>query len=201
MPGATWARADALYALHQLETNVVPTGRQPVFVYGHILITHPPYVFDKNGHPVPRSELTLNLSSLQWRTLYLDQVQYLNKRLEGIIDRIIAESRTPPIIILQGDHGHLTPVRAGVSPTTADKASIMNAYYLPGGGAKRLYPSISPVNTFRVVLNHYFGTKYPLLPDITYGYEVKGDKVTFERVRKSNESFLTSAVPTFNQPD
>jgi hypothetical protein len=45
---------------------------------------------------------------------------------------------------------------------------ILNAYYLPGGKSAGLYPTISPVNSFRYVLNHYFGTKFPLLPDTCY---------------------------------
>jgi hypothetical protein len=43
----------------------------------------------------------------------------------------------------------------------------LNAYYLPKG-YKDLYDSITPVNSFRIILNEYFGASYPLLPDITY---------------------------------
>jgi hypothetical protein len=42
------------------------------------------------------------------------------------------------------------------------------AYYFPNGGARVLYPTITPVNTFRLVLNTYFGQKFPLLPDASY---------------------------------
>ncbi|MFN8461121.1 MAG: hypothetical protein U0X93_05055 [Anaerolineales bacterium] len=31
-----------------------------------------------------------------------------------------------------------------------------------------MYPTITPVNSFRVVFNNYFGTDYPLLDDIAY---------------------------------
>ena len=31
-----------------------------------------------------------------------------------------------------------------------------------------LYPTISPVNSFRVVLNQYFGTDLEYLPDLSY---------------------------------
>ncbi len=44
---------------------------------------------------------------------------------------------------------------------------ILNAYFLPGESDGLLYPSISPVNTFRVILNLYFGGQYPLLEDIS----------------------------------
>ncbi|OGG20246.1 hypothetical protein A3D03_03390 [Candidatus Gottesmanbacteria bacterium RIFCSPHIGHO2_02_FULL_40_13] len=45
---------------------------------------------------------------------------------------------------------------------------ILNAYYLPKGGDKLLYPTISLVNTFRVVFNHYFGQNYQLLNDDSF---------------------------------
>jgi len=31
-----------------------------------------------------------------------------------------------------------------------------------------MYNNISPVNTFRVIFNHYFGTNLPLLKDKSY---------------------------------
>ena len=35
-------------------------------------------------------------------------------------------------------------------------------------GSAKLYPAISPVNSFRLIFNEYFGANYPLLPDQTY---------------------------------
>ena len=39
---------------------------------------------------------------------------------------------------------------------------------MPYGCDRLLYPSITPVNTFRLVFNCYFGASYPLQEDITY---------------------------------
>jgi hypothetical protein len=93
---------------------------------------------------------------------YPDQIAYLNKRLIPIIDNILQNSPTPPIIIIQADHG--ARQRVGGS----GRLGILNAYYLPGGGERMLYNSISPVNSFRVVFNTYFGQDYALLDDISY---------------------------------
>ena len=87
---------------------------------------------------------------------------YLNTRLLEFIDHALAESGGNVIIIIQGDHG---------APETLHKSrrlAILNAYYLPKGGNQKLYPSISPVNTFRIVFNTYFGTELDLLPDVSY---------------------------------
>ena len=45
---------------------------------------------------------------------------------------------------------------------------ILNTYYLPGLGNEDLYPSISPVNTFRFIFNRYFGLDYELLEDRSF---------------------------------
>jgi len=49
-----------------------------------------------------------------------------------------------------------------------ERFSILNAYYLPNGGHDLLYDSITPVNTFRVIFNHYFGKDYGLLKDRSF---------------------------------
>jgi len=41
------------------------------------------------------------------------------------------------------------------------------------------YPTITPVNTFRVVLDEYFGGKYSLVPDVSY-YSTSVDNFAFE---------------------
>ena len=77
---------------------------------------------------------------------------------------------TPPIIIIQGDHGPGAYLHWGSLEQTvpSERFGILNAYYFPDGNYETLYPSISPINSFRVVLNQYFETKYALLPDLHY---------------------------------
>ena len=63
---------------------------------------------------------------------------------------------------MQGDHGpngFLDPQPAHI------RYPILNAYYLPDDGSSKLYPSISPVNTFRLILSNYLGADLELLPD------------------------------------
>jgi hypothetical protein len=48
------------------------------------------------------------------------------------------------------------------------RMSILNAYYVNEETKKDLYETITPVNSFRIIFNHYFGTNYPLLEDLSY---------------------------------
>ena len=79
------------------------------------------------------------------------------------IDKILSKSPNTPIIIIQGDHGFWF-----LSGEKGKKKShtILNAYLLPGGGGEKLYPSITPVNSFRLLFYEYFGTRYKLIEPV-----------------------------------
>ncbi len=98
---------------------------------------------------------------------YRDQVEYVDKAMEKVITDILSHSTPAPIIIIQGDHGPGAYLDwNSVEKTNLDeRMSILNAYYFPGGHSGSLYASITPVNSFRVLFNEYFGMDYPLLAD------------------------------------
>ncbi|MBI1976503.1 MAG: hypothetical protein HYS56_03230 [Candidatus Omnitrophica bacterium] len=158
----------------------------PKFVFVHMNIPHPPFVFDSEGREIKWQEFAVEGSLWSRKDLYVEQLIYLNKRMKGMIDGILAMSKMEPIIIIQGDHGvwlyEYLKKRKGLIPRNtwpwfvADRSDhffkgrygILNAYYLPGGGKDFLYPSITPVNTFRGILKHYFNADYEILPDRSY---------------------------------
>jgi hypothetical protein len=79
----------------------------------------------------------------------------------------LLNSKEKPVIVLQADHGPHSKIFFERSPDMdyAECLSILNADYLPDGGRGALYEGVSPVNTFRIIFNRYFGTKYKLLKD------------------------------------
>jgi len=125
----------------------------PKFVFLHIIAPHLPYGLDENGNNIVPDQVD-NLTG------YTNQAKFISKAILPKLQKLITESDVPPVIIIQGDHG-----RPEGDPK--DLMTILNAYYMPGH-TDQLYPSISPVNSFRVVLNSYFGTNLPLLKDISY---------------------------------
>ncbi len=156
----------------------IPEFEGPKFAFFHIIIPHPPFVFDEEGNKVspgvPYSGggdggLYLGFPD-QYIEGYRRQVAYTNKLLKRAVDDILAKSATPPIIIIQGDHGPGALLSWGAIDETCirERVSILNAYYFPDGDYDALYPSISPVNSFRVIFDTYFGTDLGLLEDHTY---------------------------------
>jgi hypothetical protein len=148
-------RKRILFTLDELPK--LHTIQGPKFVFAHLIIPHPPYVFDPDGEPV---SLGPNPTPTQGTQGYLDQVTYIDKRLLEVLPEIIAGSSTPPIIILQSDEGD--GAFGG-----SDHMANLAAFYMPGH-TSMLYPSISSVNTYRVILDEYFGQNLPLLPDASF---------------------------------
>ncbi len=111
---------------------------------------------------------------------YTNYVILANKRIKSLVNKIQSNSKEPPIIIIQADEGFTPNAVKSNGPQGsywygASKKDlrlhmrILNAYFLPGVNAEEvLYESISPVNTFRLVFNLYFGTKYDLLSDESF---------------------------------
>lgn len=149
------SRERTLFALEQLET--IPGIPGPKFVFVHVVSPHPPYVFGPTGGPIAPAQEGLTRAE-QSGLYYRDQAMYISSRIMEIVPGIIANSTTPPVIVIQGDHGPTLPSHP------RERMGILNAYFLPGVDAN-MYSTITPVNTFRVIFNVYFGQNLEYLDD------------------------------------
>lgn len=168
-------RAQTLYQFDRLAETRHAAG--PKYVFAHFLLPHPPYVFDIDGSYPTQAELTERGNDAS----YIRQLQYANRRILELIDTLLDAGRDP-VIILQADEGPWPERfreegaefqwREATFDELDEKTAILNAYRLPGVAAREagLYPAITPVNSFRVVFNAYFGTNHPLLPDRYYAH-------------------------------
>lgn len=159
------------------ELSSLPDRTTPKFVFAHLVIPHPPFVFGPNGgalgHDAPfffNDDIFYTGSREEYIQGYRDQVAYLNTELEKTVKTILARSQSPPIIILQADHGPRSPIRGRdlSHGEFRERFGIFAAYYLPQDGDRQLYDTITPVNTFRLLFNHYFNGRYEVLPDKSY---------------------------------
>ncbi len=147
---------------------------QPRFIFVHMLAAHVPFVFGPQGESVPGWYFGGSSSQKTYVEAYRDQVSYINLELEDTITTILKTSKRNPVIIIQSDHGPQSKLNwYSIEKTELDeRMGTLNAYYLPGHTQSQLYPSISPVNSFRVILNTYFGANLSLLEDRSYFAEM-----------------------------
>lgn len=154
---------------------------ETTFAYIHVMASHPPFLFDEDG-PVSKKEINC-LSGGDGNDYYetcpgvkkfrddlTRQITYFNNRFKNIIDEILDKSDPEPIIIIQGDHGPGSSLHQGSLEQSdlKERMSILNAYYVPEEIKKELYPTISPVNSFRIILNNLFGYNFDILEDEHY---------------------------------
>lgn len=160
-------------------TNKVPAIKEPTFTFTHILSPHPPYLFDRDGVIPGQTDLEILNQGFSDREKYVDQTIYVNKLVLEMVDNIQKNSERPPIIIIASDHGPASSLGdadfSESDPAKFDKEGIiermgiLNAYYFPDQDYSKLYESITPVNSFRLVLSKYFGREdLSLLPDQSY---------------------------------
>lgn len=149
----------------------VPKIQGQKFVFAHILVPHIPFVFAADGTILTDpgywgGKNAFPVDAVHEKEGYAGQVEFIDTQINSIVQKILSTSSTPPIIVIMGDHGF----------KEKDRNKIFNAYYFPDHDYSRLYPTISPVNSFRVIANQYFGANFSLLPDRSYNL----GKQTFE---------------------
>ncbi len=163
---------------------IVGTREGPQFVFAHIPSPHPPFIYNSDGTvkkgdslylPVDASHLKSNFSSNKafieyYEKGYRNKLIYLQNRILGLIKQIKSNSSDPYLIIIQGDHGpgmrfdHESLERSDLS----ERLGILNAYYFYDQNYESLYPTISPVNSFRLIFQQYYDFEKPLLEDNHY---------------------------------
>ncbi len=163
--------------------NMLPkTMSQPFFLFSHIMAPHPPYRYHADCSPRFLTASGMSLRADRQgndieKPLYLDNLKCVNKQLVAVIDNILSVDPSA-IVIFQGDHGSAFTVDYGKPLSEWSKAQflerygILNAVRFPSSCHSMLYPSFSPVNTFRLVFSCLEGGAENLLPDraILVGY-------------------------------
>ena len=167
-------RIRIVYSMQKIQA--IPHWQGNYYVFLHLLSPHPPFIFGASGERIDHDRPFTYGDGNNFMEIgsredyiegYIEQLQYINKLALNAVDNILAESSTPPIIILQGDHGPGAYLdwKSMADSNLTERHAILNAYYLPGKGTDDLYPSITPVNSFRLIFNAYFEGEYEMLED------------------------------------
>ena len=146
------------------------------FTFAHILLPHHSQrIFNGDGTFPTKQQV----KSRSVEETYINHLVYANSEIKKLVNNLLLDTDNLPIIILQSDEGRLSTEfydymkqKTQDSPMPSNivrqRAYILTAIYFPRYGTEYLYPSISPVNIFRVIFNRYFNLNYDLLPDKFY---------------------------------
>jgi hypothetical protein len=146
--------------LKELQTQ----SAKPKFVYAHFMLPHTPYFVDRNGNKRNLTGLSVAPSE---DSLYLDQLRYTNTLIDSLSTAANAHYGRPRVVIMEGDHGARKLYKQHELIVRERQFMNLSSYYFSDRDYRLLYDSISPVNSFRVVLNKYFHSNLPLLKDST----------------------------------
>ncbi|MEJ8818269.1 sulfatase-like hydrolase/transferase [Lacibacter sp. H407] len=149
------------------------TKEKKQFVYAHFQLPHDPFIFDSSGKLKP-TEKTILYSEEEQPAAFIEQVKFANKIIQELVVHIKKTNRQNTVIIIEGDHGYRN--------ITGKKGYMIfdnfNSVYLPDNDYTQHYSTMSPVNSFRLVLNKFFTANLPLLKDssIFIPYTLPGEK-------------------------
>jgi hypothetical protein len=162
------------FQFEELDRLAEQNPGRPRFILAHLTMPHAPYIFDVDGTLVSK-ELAAERGEYEG---YRRQLTYLNKRLTALVDTLLAgPEEEHPIIVIQADEGPDPRERQlegkgfqwlqATDEQLQMKFPVMAAFYLPGADVD-LPDTFSDVNTWRMILDTYFGTDFGLLEDRIY---------------------------------
>ena len=140
----------------------------PKFVVAHLVKPHEPYSFDRHGNIAHTIGANGEIRFVSWDDdhdpdvdgAFYGQIAWLNSQLTDIIDAILGTNDVAPIIVVMSDHG-------GISGQGFTH-EILAAYHLPRNGKNAIYPGITSVNVFRVILDYYFNLGIGRVDDLLF---------------------------------
>lgn len=170
------------FILDTLEDEVIQM-EGPKFVFAHVETPHGPFVFNEDGTFIEedayyRGKYFSAITAEYGNAGYIKQVQFMNKRMQEIIEKIMLESNGEAAIIIQADHSN------DEFGEPAQRMKILYAVYLPGQDYQQYYPTTNSVNTFRLVFNALFEMDYEILEDYSY-HSYRSDRYNWVEVAEN----------------
>jgi hypothetical protein len=161
-------RNEALFQFRQVERLASMPGRK--FVFAHILLPHPPYVFRADGSHIFEDEEKSTLEE----DLLPGQLAFTDERIREMVEVLLSgPDEEDPIIVITGDEGpficwHVDCVD-GSPESLGIRFGTLRAYYLPGLEYV-VPPDDTTVNIFRMLFREYFGADLPDLPNRSWNW-------------------------------
>lgn len=148
----------------------------------HLMKPHGPTVFNAQGEIVAGTWFPSHEQ-------YFSEFVFVNATFIQMIDAILKNSASPPVIVFQADHGSTY----GYTWSNDDRLTHFDAfaaYHLPDSFDVRFPEPFTLVNTFPIILNEVLGTEFAVLEnrlfDLPQGYDAPFEQmdVTDEFLRR-----------------
>jgi hypothetical protein len=149
---------------------------EPKFVFAHLFMPHPPYFFGPNGEIRSLENIDPNLETKDNlnKDAFMDQLEFLNKKVIEIVEQLL-DTEKQPIIIIISDHGTAFLLdddpKNWITPTDEmikERMDTITFIFLPDKVENIFLEIKTPVNIFRILFNHYFETNYEILEERMY---------------------------------
>jgi hypothetical protein len=149
----------------ELNKITIAKYEKPIYVFSHIYVPHPPFLFDSNGNDVsPKHRGIGGLQSWEDPEGYINQFIYATKEIKQIIENI-EKNDSEAIVILQGDTGTSTGLKIRTNLGMNEIYQKHSNFYALKIPKLTEVEMIYPVNTYRIIFNNYFDTKYEYLEE------------------------------------
>ena len=161
---------------------------RPRFVLAHIAAPHPPWVFGADGSARRDDMYVFYTDSAMDRQVdrkdalhrQLDQAAYIDGQIVDAVDRILADSDTPPVIVVFSDHGSGTGFdhKRPLASDLVERTSNILAAFTPGHPGL-FATATTPIAILPTILNTYLDTEIPVPDDSVWAWN--GSKLDFVR--------------------
>lgn len=187
-------------------TASLPDSAGPIVAFTHILAPHEPYQFDAQCRHLPpwwpNSDAGIDSTV---RAAYAAQVACTNTMLLRTVRTLLDRSAVPPVILIQGDHGHGRITRDAMMGQTVPKAELSPAQLRErlevfaayrADGVTGWYDTITPVNVLPLVFNARFGAGWAMNPDRSWWSDFYQDPLRLLPVTDADLGVSRGAPPS-----
>jgi hypothetical protein len=151
-------------------------ANHPAWIYLHITLPHPPFVFDAQGNPIGNHHRLTFLDGVklighgvdreEYKKAYSQQVEFVSREALKVMTGILEQDPSDPYIILMSDHGpRLFHQERPEDPDEllAACANLLSVR-LPGGASPPEEALSCPINLMRFVVSSATGEAFTPVP-------------------------------------
>lgn len=191
--------------------RTLPDSSGPIFAFVHVLLPHEPFQFDASCAPIdpwwPRNDAEVDTATdARIREAYAAQVACVNQLVLATARALVERSTTPPVILIQSDHGHARLTEDAMSGRTRplaalsvaqlrERLDVFAAYRVPGHDS--IFPEdVTPASVLPRTLNALFSLSLRIPDDRTWWVDAFNQPLRVTPLSADQLRLSTDAPPS-----